>query len=169
MNKSLFVVAVIALVLGGLVGYALHGSVGGPGGTTTNYQSALSQAALYNWESSAATDLANLHGGATTTAAIDFPNLTNASGTSAQSTTTVPGIPGSLGDVVFVYANTPTTGASFIGQVTTASTTAATFTISELANTLNTAVDATSTTFTIVDISKSTFTSSLQVSTTSSP
>lgn len=157
-NKILWGVAVMALALGGYAVFAGHASAPSTFSSVSAYQAMNNQNLLTTLQTINA-PLANIPNG--TTAAIDFPNLTNASGTSAQSTTTVvTGVAASLGDAVLVMPNTPTTGAAFIGQVSTASTTSATITITEQANTLNTAVDATSTTFNVIVLPASTFKSS---------
>lgn len=134
MNKTLFYVGLVVVLVAGLgVGYlAFHTSA--PVGVSITPYNCLNQQILCNELQTIANPLLGIE--QTSTASITFPAINP---TTPQSTTTAIGIAASIGDIVLIFPNGTSTGAPvYSAQVTTASTTSATITFDATAGTIGT-------------------------------
>lgn len=149
MNKNIFL-AIGALVVGFVAAFFLFGASKTAGITPYN---CLNQQILCNELAAIAAPLSAIE--STTTVSIAFTTV----GTStAQTTTTAPGIAASLGDIVLVSpVTTSTPGVVFSGAVVTASTTSATFSISAQLASGTAAITPNSSTFSILVLPKASF------------
>jgi len=132
-HKIVTTVAVVAALLGGLVGYILHSQpinvtipAGLLGGVTTTYNTSLAQQGLYSWQTEVVNDLSNIRSmwtRSTTTASLTFPAIASSSPTVAQVTSTIVWLPSTAGDLVLVTPVTVSASTSqfaFNGQLLTA-------------------------------------------------
>ena len=138
MNKTLVIAVVVALVCGLGLGWLLHSvqpvPVKNKYGAVIGYLSSGGQQLTFNAFDSIAQDLkavrAPLAGMLTaTTLSLQLPTVSSGTVPSGG-VTTVATTSAALGDFVYVVANTPTSGVTYSGTVSVASTTAPTFTIS---------------------------------------
>lgn len=167
MNKTLLIAVAVALVLGGLAGYALAPKSNPALGTTISAYNALNQQVLINDFNSITSDLQNLRTPlagieTTTTASLAFPTFGTAgagSATSTLATTTVIGVSLLPGDQVLVSPNwgtVPTNSITFAASVFATSTTNGTISITAF-NGTTTVQSPPATTFFVTVLPKATF------------
>src|SRR3989304_3543949 len=118
MNKTLLYVGIIALLVGGFVGYQIApdqqsynpgqlGAITVPTQSTTTYGTALQESLLYQWQWNVVESLARVRQPlsglvVTSTAPLTFASLSAGTSTASNTTTTLGGIAAALGDWVLI-------------------------------------------------------------------